>query len=146
MFYLSGYLESHRDEYIQRLRALSADPAEWNDWISFFLTALIEQARENADKARAVMDLYERLKVRVLELTRSQYAVPMLDVLFARPILRSSDFESQPGMPSKQMIMSMVGKLKQDNILKVVREGSGRRPQVLALTELINLCEGQTAI
>ena len=146
MFYLSGYLESHRDEYIQRLRALSADPAEWNDWISFFLTALIEQARENADKARAVMDLYERLKVRVLELTRSQYAVPMLDVLFARPILRSSDLESQPGMPSKQMIMSMVGKLKQDSILKVVREGSGRRPQVLALTELINLCEGRTAI
>jgi hypothetical protein len=90
--------------------------------------------------------LYERLKVRVLELTRSQYAVPMLDVLFARPILRSSDFESQPGMPSKQMIMSMVGKLKQDSILKVVREGSGRRAQVLALTELINLCEGRTAI
>lgn len=106
MFYLSGYLDSHREEYIQRLRALSEDPPAWNDWFSFFLTALIEQARENADKARAVMDLYERLKVRVLELTHSQYAVPMLDVLFARPILRSSDFESQPRMPSKQMIMN----------------------------------------
>lgn len=92
------------------------------------------------------MDLYERLKVRVLELTHSQYAVPMLDVLFARPILRSSDFESQPGMPSKQMIMNMVGKLKQDNIFKVVREGSGRRAQILALADLINLCEGRNAV
>jgi hypothetical protein len=48
-------------------------------------------------------------------------------------------------MPSKQMIMSMVSKLKQDNILKVVREGSGRRAQVLALAELIDLCEGRGA-
>jgi hypothetical protein len=70
----------------------------------------------------------------------------MLDVLFARPILRSSDFETQPGMPSKQMIMSLIGKLKQDGILKTVREGSGRRAQVLALAELINLCEGRAAI
>ena len=146
MFYLSGYLEGHRDEYIQRLRALSGEPAAWNDWIRFFLTALIEQARENSDKARGIMDLYERLKVRVIELTHSQYAVPMLDVLFKRPVLRSSEFETQPGMPSKQMIMSMIGKLKQDNILKTVREGSGRRAQVLALAELINLCEGRAAI
>jgi hypothetical protein len=44
------------------------------------------------------------------------------------------------------MIMSMIGKLKQDGILKTVREGSGRRAQVLALAELINLCEGRAAI
>ena len=146
MFYLSGYLDGHREEYIQRLRALSEDPAGWNQWIAFFLTALIEQARENSEKARAIMDLYERLKVRVLELTHSQYAVPMLDVLFVRPVIRSSDFDSQPGMPSKQMIMNMLTKLKKDGILKVVREGSGRRAQVLALAELINLCEGRPAI
>lgn len=146
MFYLSGYLENHREEYMQRLRALRQETGAWNAWITFFLTALIEQARENAEKARAIMDLYERLKVRVLELTDSQYAVRMLDILFARPILRSSDFEVQPGMPSKQMIMNMIGKLKQDGILKTVREGSGRRAQVLALAELINFCEGRRAI
>lgn len=146
MFYLSAYLDSHRDEYIQRLRALGEEAGAWNHWISFFLTALIEQAKQNATKARAIMDLYERLKERVLNLTRSQYAVPMLDLLFERPILRSSDLEGHKGMPSKPMIMNMLGKLKQDDILKVVRAGSGRRAQIVALVELVNLCEGKKVI
>lgn len=49
-------------------------------------------------------------------------------------------------MPSKPMIMTLLGKLKNDGILKVLREGGGRRAQVLALAELINFCEGKEAI
>jgi Fic family protein len=113
----------------------------WTDWITFFLTALIEQAKENAAKARSIMDLYERLKARVIDLTRSKYAVPLLDILFARPIFQSSELEEQKGMPSKPMIMNMLGKLKEEGILKTVRKGSGRRAQILALHELIRLCE-----
>jgi len=44
------------------------------------------------------------------------------------------------------MIMNMLGRLKKAEILKVVREGSGRRPQILALAELINVCEGSDVI
>lgn len=146
MFYLSQYLEAHRAEYIDALRALGEQDGAWNRWISFFLTALIEQAKQNATKARSIMDLYESLKARVIELTRSQYAIPLLDHLFVRPIFRSSDLGAHKDMPSKPMIMSMLGALKQDGILKVVREGSGRRAQVLALAELINLCEGKKVI
>jgi len=43
MFYLSEYLENHRDEYYQRLKAISADK-DWNHWIAFFLRATIAQA------------------------------------------------------------------------------------------------------
>ena len=146
MFYLSEYLDTHRDEYIDRLRALGQTPTSWNDWITFFLTALVHQAKANADKARAVMDLYEKLKLRVINLTHSQFAVPLLDVLFERPILRSSDISEHKGMPSKPMTMNMIGKLKEDGILKVVRVGGGRRAQILALAELINLCEGRKVI
>jgi Fic family protein len=143
MFYLSGYLETHRDDYIARLRALGEKDGAWNDWISFFLTALIEQAQENASKARAILDLYERLKGRVIELTHSQFAVPLLDHLFVQPIIRSSDLSGAPGMPSKPMIMALLTKLKQDGILQTITEGRGRRAQVLAIGELINLCEGR---
>ena len=45
-------------------------------------------------------------------------------------------------MPSKQMIMSMLGRLKDAGILIVTRESSGWRPQILAFPELVNLCEG----
>ena len=81
--------ELHRDEYVQRLRALG-QLRGWDEWIAFFLLAITEQGQANARTARAVMELYERLKNRTLELTRSQYAVPLLDNLFQMPVFQSS--------------------------------------------------------
>lgn len=147
MFYLSAYLEEHRDEYIARLRALGQKDSAWNEWIEFFLTALDEQARENASKARAIMELYAELKAKVIELTHSQFAVPLLDQIFERPLFQSSHlrFLADP-KPSRQAVANLLRALREAGILKVVREGSGRRAQVLALAELLNLCEGKKVI
>jgi Fic family protein len=145
MFYLSAYLDTNKDQYVARLRALNG-PESWNHWIEFFLTAIAEQAVENAEKAKAVLALYEDLKSRVLELTHSQYAVPLLDRLFRQPIISASDVTRDRKMPSKPMVMVLLNKLKQDGILKSLREAAGPRPQVLALAELVNLCEGKKVI
>jgi len=146
MFYLSAYLEAHRDEYVQALRGLGQREQAWNDWVEFFLNALFEQARENTRKARQILDLYERLKPRVLSLTHSQFSVPLLDYVFQQPVFQASALDSQPHMPSRQQIATLLGRLRDAGILKVVRQGSGRRPQVLALAELVNLCEGRDAL
>ena len=146
MFYLSSYLEQKRDAYLDALRGLGHDDGAWNRWIEFFLTALIEQAAENAKKARAILDLYQRLKDRVIGLTHSQFAVPLLDRLFENPLFQASHLERLPNSPSKQAIATLLNRLKQGEILKVVREGSGRRAQVLALAELVNLCEGHDVV
>lgn len=147
MFYLSSYLESHREEYIARLRALGQSPGAWNQWIEFFLVALIQQAQDNVSKARAILDLYEGLKIRVLELTHSQYAIPLLDQLFQRPVFQSSHIRLPvTPQPSRQAIANLLRTLRDAGILKVIREGRGRRAQGLALAELINLCEGRDAI
>jgi Fic family protein len=145
MFYLSKYLEAHRDEYLAHLRELG-QPAGWNRWIGFFLRALVEQTETNVRTARAVIELYERLKTQIIDLTRSQYAVPLLDHLFGQPVFQSTHLAQQKGMPSKPMVMQMLGRLRGAGILKVVREGSGRRAQVLTLAELVNLCEGKKVI
>ena len=147
VFYISAYLEAHREKYVAGLRALSdKTPAAWAGWIGFFLEAMDEQARENAKKAQTIIDLYGRLKERIIDLTHSQYAVPLLDSLFDQPVFTSSLLHERSGMPSKPMVMNMLGRLKDAGILTVVREGSGRRPQILALTELINVCEGADVI
>jgi Fic family protein len=146
MFYLSSYLEQKRNFYVDALRGLGRDDGAWNRWIEFFLTALIEQAAENSKKARAILDLYGRLKERVIGLTHSQFAVPLLDRLFERPLFQSSHLEGLPNSPSKQAIATLLNRLKQADVLKVVREGSGRRAQVLALAELVNLCEGREVL
>ena len=147
MFYLSTYLEAHRDEYIAHLRVLGQTPQAWNRWIEFFLTAIHEQARENVVKARQIMDLYEKLKARVLELTHSRYAVPLLDLMFGRPLFQSTHLEFRDGpKPSRQAVAQLLRTLRDAGILKAVREGAGRRAQVLALAELVNLCEGHEVI
>jgi len=143
MFYLSAYFERRRDEYQERLRALGTAPDGWNQWIAFFLTAMLEQADENTEKARQIMALYERLKEQVLDLTHSQFAVPLLDRLFDQPIVQTSDLAGHRSMPSRQMVMVMLKKLKTAGILKTVRAGRGRRAEVLVLPELLNLCEGK---
>lgn len=142
MLYMSAYLESNRNEYVRLLRALNG-PDTWNRWISFFLYAVTEQARQNMNKAQGILDLYQKLKSRFLELTHSQFAVPLLDHLFTTPILTSAALIKAKGMPSKPMVMNLIKTLKEAEILKVIGEASGRRPQVLALGELINLCEGK---
>jgi len=143
IFYLSEYLDKHRDEYIDRLRMIGQRDDSWNRWIEFFLTAVHEQAKLNAQRARTIIDLYEDLKHRVLQLTHSQFAVPLLDLLFKRPIFQISHFDGKKSMPSKPMLITLVNQLRAAEILKVLRKGSGRRGQVFVLSELINACEGK---
>ncbi|MDD5288103.1 MAG: Fic/DOC family N-terminal domain-containing protein [Dehalococcoidales bacterium] len=145
-FYISAYLEKHRDEYIARLRAVCLEPTGWDKWTEFFLKALAEQAKANGNKAQAIIQLYERLKKQVTESTHSQYAVLLLDEMFKQPVFQSSMFDKVSGMPSKHSILTMLNKLKEIKMLTVMRQGSGRRPQVLALSELINVCEGHKVI
>jgi Fic family protein len=84
-FYMSAYLESHRDEYYERLRRLSRED-DVQGWVGFFLMAVIAQAEEDSAKARRILALYDRMKEHVAKLTRSQFAMRALDVLFDHPI------------------------------------------------------------
>lgn len=144
MFYVSEYLDENRDEYINRLRSLGREQDAWNQWIEFFLIAITTQAIRNASKAKEMLALYEKMKERIIELTHSQYAVPLLDCIFEFPIFHSTDIELPVAVqPKRQTVFGLLRALREAGILDVVIEGSGRRPQVLAFTELINLTEGK---
>lgn len=103
MFYLSDYLESHRDMYYVRLQAVSRE-GDWTGWIAFFLDAVTQQALANTDRVRAMMALYEDMKRRIAELTRSQHAIAVLDALFDRPIFQSGDFVQRSGIPKQSAL------------------------------------------
>jgi Fic family protein len=142
MFYLSAYLENHRDRYIAHLREIQS-PGGWTRWVAFFLEAVRHQAAANAETARAVIALYDRLKGEVISLTRSQHAVLVLDELFERPVTSPSDLARRPGMPSLPTISQMLKTLAEKGVVKLLREGQGRRPALYALAELVNVCEGR---
>jgi len=146
MFYLSAYLEKHRDVYVRALRNLGGPEPRWNEWIPFFLEALLTQATANTAKAESILKLYDSLKHRVRNATHSQYGVHLLDNMFMAPVFRSSAFYGRPGMPSKPMLAHMLNQLKEEGILRVIRKGAGRRPRIFALAELVNLSEGRRVV
>jgi Fic family protein len=143
IFYMSEYLEEHREEYTARLRVIGQNPNGWNDWIKFFLDALEHQASINTKKASGIIDLYDDYKERVVKITHSQYAIPLLDQIFQKPLFQSRHLQFSDGQtPSRQAISSILRALREDGILKVIRKGRGRRPNLYAFADLINLCEG----
>ena len=145
MLYMSAYLEKHREVYYRRLGAISEN-GDWNGWITFFLSALTEQAEDNAKTIRAIMGLYDELKSRVVDLTHSQYAIQALDALFSRPIFRSTQFQQSANIPTRTTSTLILRKLQEAGMLKVLEEGKGRRPALIAFPGLINLVEGRNVV
>ena len=145
MFYLSEYLEANRDEYYQRLKAISAE-GDWNGWIAFFLKAIALQAKENSHRVRSILGLYDAMKLRVRDITHSQYSVHVLDALFSRPIFRTTDlvqkFEQLHRIHPKTT-SGLFRQLKAAGVLRELQPGTGRRPAILCFPELLELAEGK---
>lgn len=141
MFYISGYFEARREEYYERLLAVSRD-GDWTGWCRFFLEAVRAQAEENLQKARRILDLYEEMKLRVPEVTRSQYAMRAVDWIFSRPVFQSTGFIREGDVPAPTA-RRILGLLRDENILSVIRPAAGRRPALLAFSALINIAEGR---
>jgi Fic family protein len=137
MFYMSAYLETNRELYYERLKAISRD-GDWNGWIDFFLTAVAEQAVVNTEKARKVFALHNRMKEIIPDVTRTQFSVRAIDTLFDRPIFLSSGFVRRSGIP-KASAARILTILKNKGILTVLREGIGRRATIFSFQELLEI-------
>ncbi len=139
MFYLSAYLERNRELYYQKLNAIS-EKNDWDGWIQFFLRAITEQAKENTRKARAILELYEEMKQKVPEITRSRYAVQAIDALFARPLFSTRDFMELSKIP-KISAFRILNELKESGIIQVLQEGKGSRGSIMIFGKVIEITE-----
>jgi len=139
MFYLSSYLEEHRDEYYERLRAISRHN-DWNGWIRFFLTAVRDQAGINAEKTRSILALYDRMKGKIQQAIRSQFILQALDALFDRPVFQSGDFTKRSKIP-KDSAYHILTILKKERIIRELRPGKGRRAAVFTFQQLLDITE-----
>ncbi len=140
-FYVSEYLERHRDEYYEQLLAVSRD-GDWTGWSEFFFRALIAQAEANRAKAQEILALYGARKDWIANVTRSQYAVRALDWIFARPIFKTTDFVATAGIPPGDRYPHPSRRARRRNASGA---SPARRPAVLAFPELLNIAEGHAA-
>lgn len=139
MFYLSAYLEKHREEYYSRLRAIS-EQGDWTGWCAFFLRAVTAQAQQNGTTLREIIKLYDVTKIQVRDITRSPHSAQLVDALFDRPIFTAADIAQRASVP-KPTVHKLMNSLLEAGVLDTVRKASGRRPAILAFAELLNTLE-----
>jgi len=139
MFYISEYLEANREEYYERLKAITQNK-RWEEWIEFFLRAIVEQAKTNSNKAREILELYEMKKERIQAITRSQYVIKILDTLFARPVFSATDFINSSGIP-KASAMRFIKLLENEGVISVLRKGGGRKACIYIFNKLLQIVE-----
>lgn len=137
--YLSEYLESNRDEYYERLLAVSRDGG-WTSWCAFFVHAVGEQATRDRDRAQATLDLYEELKDAMPEMTRSPYGVRALDWVFTQPVFLAARFVEQSGIPGGSA-RRVLHALRGGGVLEELRPARGRRSALYAFPRLLSVSD-----
>jgi Fic family protein len=86
LLYLSAFFEAHKGEYYDRLQAIRTS-GDWANWLGFFLSGVIEQARDGAERSRRILGLREEYRQRLLRAKGAASAQRLLDALFTRPAL-----------------------------------------------------------
>lgn len=140
-FYISAELEAHRDEYYERLLAVSRD-GDWTGWCAFFLSTLTRQAEANQEKACGILKLYQETKAWIVGATHSQHALRALDYFFDRAVFRTSDFVARGGVP-RPTANRIIRIVRDEGLLREIQPARGRRPATLAFPALLNIAEGR---
>lgn len=88
VLYLSYYLKEHRTEYYDRLQSIRQD-GTWEDWLKFFLRGVADVSREATDTARAIVNLRETDRDRIInEMGRvAGNALKVHELLFRFPLV-----------------------------------------------------------
>ena len=136
-FYISGYLETKKDDYVEHMRAVSVSK-DWTPWCLFFLEAVRAQAEANLSKAEEIRALYEEMKEAFRVRLSSKWAIDALDFAFEHPVFWNSTFTKESGVPA-QTAHSFTRKLLRAGILDAIQSPAGRRPGLYAFEPLLQI-------
>ncbi|MBD8678082.1 Fic family protein [Sphingomonas sp. CFBP 13720] len=136
-FFVSGYFEAHKGEYIERMRAVSAD-GDWSGWTVFFLQAMHAQASVNIQTADRIFALHGEMRERFREALNSQFHDQALDFVFASPIFRNDRFVDRSGIPASSARL-LSRRLVEAGFLRTIEPSAGRRAALYAFDPLLDL-------
>lgn len=137
-FYISGYLEDEKDEYIERMRAVSSE-GDWTGWCLFFLKALEKQSMKNLEVAERIQKLYEEMKETFKEiLGGTKWHTDALDFVFTNPIFRTTKFKTSSNIP-KQPANRITRLLMEENLINLLEPAAGRRSALYAFEPLLKV-------
>lgn len=86
LLYLSYYFKLHRTEYYDRLMAVRL-AGDWEGWIRFFLSGVVQTAKEATETAERLFELRESHRSLILNQGLGDKGLLLLSSLFQRPLV-----------------------------------------------------------
>jgi Fic family protein len=123
LLYLSLYLKQHRQQYYELLQRVRLE-GDWEEWLRFFLTGVIETAGQATGTARRILELFERDRQRITTLGRTSASLLRLhDYLRRTPLTSPARVAEALGITAPT-VAAALARLTSAGML---REISGRR-------------------
>lgn len=129
--YLSAFFDRHKDEYIDKLFAVSAQ-GDWRNWVEFCLQATLSQTKDTFERCNKLLTLREGYRSAVGDQRRLPRIVEML---FTNQFVRPSSLASELDVtyPTAQRDIDRLVELK------ILRELKGSYPKLYVAMEIYDV-------
>jgi Fic family protein len=141
ILYLSLYLKARRSTYYDLLQAVR-EKGDWETWIEFFLTGVIETANQATDTARQLLTLFDSDRRKIAGIGRvSPSVLRVHEMLQRKPLSNVPGATKQLGLSEPTVQKSLDIMIK----LGIVRELTGRqRRRVYAYSDYLDILKQGT--
>jgi Fic family protein len=141
LLYLSAFFERHRQEYYDRLLEVSQRGA-WQQWLEFFLRAVVEQSDDALRRARRLLDLHRTYHRTSMGRRLPPTAVELAELIFVRPVLnaRVAQEALKVTYPAAQKALNA---LVEQGILAEIT--GGKRNKAYAAKKILEILEEETS-
>lgn len=87
VLYASSYIVKYKTEYYQLLRGVT-EKNNWNEWVMYLLTALIETTQLTTHKIRSILSLKDEIEKLMKQTLGPSFNHELLQLMFTLPYLK----------------------------------------------------------
>lgn len=134
LLYLSLYLKSNRDEYYRLIQSVR-ETGDWESWIRFFLTGVIETAQQATDTAKSIIALFEKNKELIEKSGKSTGAILTIHAFMQHhPFATTTKIKQKTKLSLPTILRSLTALEK----IGIIQEITGKeRNKIFAYTKYI---------
>lgn len=121
--YLSLYFKTHRQDYYSHLQRVRTD-GDWEGWLRFFLTGVLEVAGQATSAAHAILKLFERDRVKINKLGRPAGSALRVHELLQKKPITSAAAAAKKLKLTEPTVRTALRHLQE---LKIVHELTGKQ-------------------
>ena len=121
VLYSSSYIVKYKTEYYQLLRGVT-EKNNWNEWVMYLLTALIETTQLTTRKIRSLLLLKDEIEKLMKKTLGASFNYELLQLLFTLPYLKIELLEKKK-IAHRQTASGWLKKLTDAGILRPQKIG-----------------------